>query len=139
VGQAIAALVSGGSLRREEVIVATKGGFIPFDGAVPSNPNRYLAETYFEAGILEPRDVVAGCHCMTPRYLRDQLDRSRRNLGLETLDVYYLHNPEIQLGAIDHSEFLNRMRAAFATLEQAVANGEIRRYGTATWRGYRQP
>lgn len=139
VGEAIGALVSTGALRREEAIVATKGGFIPFDSAVPADPNAYLTVTYLQPGILEPRDVVAGCHCMTPRYLRDQLERSRRNLGLETLDVYYIHNPEIQLGEIDHSEFLKRMRAAFAALEQAVADGKIRRYGTATWNGYRQP
>jgi aryl-alcohol dehydrogenase-like predicted oxidoreductase len=139
VGEAIGGLVSTGALRREEVIVTTKGGFIPFDGVVPADPSAYLTTTYLRPGIFEPGDVVAGCHCITPRYLRDQLERSRRNLGLETLDVYYLHNPETQLGAIDHSEFLNRMRAAFATLEQAVADGEIRRYGTATWSGYRQP
>jgi aryl-alcohol dehydrogenase-like predicted oxidoreductase len=139
VGEALGRLVSGGKLRREEVIVATKGGFIPFDRAIPPDPNAYVAETYVAPGILAPRDVVAGCHCMTPRYLRDQIDRSRENLGLETIDVYYLHNPEMQLNEVDHAEFLKRMRAAFAALEEAVAAGKIRRYGTATWSGYRQP
>lgn len=139
VGAALAALVSAGSLRREEVIVATKGGFIPFDGAVPPDPHRYFTETYLEPGTLAPADVVAGCHSMTPRYLRDQLERSRRNLGLDTLDVYYLHNPEMQLAEVDRAAFLARVRAAFSTLEGAVAEGKIRRYGTATWTGCRQP
>ena len=139
IGQAIAALVAAGSLRRDEVIVATKGGFIPFDGGVPRDPNQYRTETYIRPGVLEPSDVVAGCHCMTPRYLMDQLDRSRANLGLDTLDVYYVHNPEMQLGEIDRAEFMNRIRAAFAALEGAVAAGKIRRYGSATWNGYRQP
>jgi aryl-alcohol dehydrogenase-like predicted oxidoreductase len=83
--------------------------------------------------------VVAGCHCMTPRYLRDQLDRSRANLGLETIDVYYVHNPEMQLGEVDRAEFDTRIRAAFAALEEAVAEGKLRQYGTATWNGFRQP
>ncbi len=139
VGEAVAALVSAGSLRREELIVATKGGFIPFDGAVPPDPKAYFTETYLRPGILEPKDVVAGSHCMTPRYLKDQIDRSRRNLGLETIDIYYVHNPEMQLGEIDRPEFLKRVRAAFGALEEAVAAGKIRRYGTATWNGYRQP
>ena len=139
IGQALAALVGAGTVRREDVIVATKGGFIPFDGGVPPDPHRYLTETYIRPGILEPRDVVAGSHCMTPRYLRDQIDRSRANLGLETIDVYYVHNPEMQLGEVDRAEFDARIRAAFAALEEAVAEGKLRQYGTATWNGYRQP
>ncbi len=139
IGQALSALIGKGALRREEVVVATKGGFIPFDGAVPRDPGSYFTETYLRPGIIGPDDVVASCHCMTPRYLADQLDRSRRNLGLETLDVYYIHNPETQLGEVARPEVLERIRAAFAFLESAVADGRIALYGTATWNGYRQP
>ncbi|MBI4610744.1 MAG: aldo/keto reductase [Candidatus Rokubacteria bacterium] len=139
IGEALAELIGSGRLKREEVVVATKGGFIPFDGAPPSNVRDYFTETYLRPGILRPDDVVAGCHAMTPPYLEDQLERSRRNLGLETLDIYYLHNPETQLGEVGRSEFLARLRAAFAFLESAVENGRIRRYGTATWNGCRQP
>ena len=35
--------------------------------------------------------------------------------------------------------FSERLGHAFATLEEAVAEGAIRMYGTATWNGYRQP
>ena len=126
-----------GGMRRDEVIVATKGGFIPFDGAVPRDPRAYFASTYVETGIIKPGEVAKGAHCMSPRYLRDQIDRSRANLGLETLDVYYVHNPETQLGEIDRAEFMIRVRAAFGALEEAAASGSIARYGTATWTGYR--
>ena len=51
-------------------------------------------------GIFGPEDIAAGCHCMAPRYLADQLDRSRRNLGVECVDVFYLHNPETQLSEV---------------------------------------
>ncbi len=119
-------------------MVATKGGFIPFDGTLPVNRSAYLLETYIRPGILKPEEIVAGCHAMTPRYLGDQIERSRRNLGLETIDVYYLHNPETQLSEVSRTEFLGRLRAAFETLEGACA-GAIRWYGTATWNGYRQP
>jgi aryl-alcohol dehydrogenase-like predicted oxidoreductase len=76
---------------------------------------------------------------MTPRYLADQIQRSRANLGLETLDIYYLHNPESQLAEIDRPTFHRRVREAFAALEQAVADGHVGCYGTATWTGYREP
>src|SRR6267143_1846052 len=134
---ALATAMSRGLVRRDEVVVATKGGFIPFDGAVPRDPRAYFASTYVETGIVKPGEVASGAHCMTPRYLRDQIDRSRANLGLETLDVYYLHNPETQLDEVERGEFLIRMRAAFEALEEAVSAGSIARYGTATWTGFR--
>ena len=139
VGAALRALVADGTIAREDVVLATKGGFIPFDGVMPANPNAYFTETYVRTGVLKVADMVGGCHCMTPRYLADQLDRSRANLGVETIDLYYVHNPEMQLGAVDRPTFMARMRAAFEFLESAVDDGRIRWYGTATWDGYRRP
>ena len=139
VGAALRSLMSDGAISREEVVLATKGGFIAFDGSKPANPAAYFTETYVRTGVLTLADVVAGQHCMTPRYLSDQLDRSRANLGVETIDVYYLHNPEMQLEVVERPVFATRMRAAFEFLESAVSDGRIRSYGTATWNGYRQP
>ena len=139
IGAALRELVSAGALAREEVLLTTKGGFIPFDGAVPANPSAYFTETYLKTGLLTPADVVAGSHCMTPRYLADQLDRSRANLGVDTIDVYYVHNPETQLGVVDRPAFTARLRAAFELLEGAAGDGKIRWYGVATWEGFRQP
>lgn len=138
-GAAIARLVGGGTLARDEIFVATKGGFIPFDNGVPADPSAYVAATYVRPGIVRPGDLVAGAHCMTPAYLRDQIERSRANLGLATLDLYYLHNPETQLEEVGRAAFLERIRAAFAALEAAAAAGAIRAYGAATWSGFRQP
>ena len=139
VGVALRDVIASGGVTREQVVLATKGGFVPFDGAMPPNPGAYLAETYIGPGILRPEDLVGGCHCLTPRYLADQLDRSRANLGVETIDVYYLHNPEMQLSVVDRPTFRARMRAAFEFLEGAVGDGKIRVFGTATWNGFRQP
>ena len=139
IGAALRALIEARGLSRDEVVLATKGGFIPFDGAMPANPSAYLTETYLRPGILRVEDIVAGCHSIAPRYLADQLERSRTNLGVETIDVYYVHNPEMQLAEVDRPTFLRRMRAAFECLEGAAGEGKIRMYGTATWNGYRQP
>jgi aryl-alcohol dehydrogenase-like predicted oxidoreductase len=139
VGAAIADLVARGTLARDEIVVSTKGGYIPFDGTMPADPGRYVVDTYVEPGIVQPDEIVGGVHCMAPRYLEDQIGRSRANLGLATVDVYYLHNPEGQLGEVDRDEFARRIRSAFAVLEHAVAAGHIGCYGTATWNGYREP
>lgn len=136
IGAAIKTLESKG-IRRQEIIVATKGGFIPFDGAPPNDIRSYYSETFVKPGIVGAADVVAGCHCMTPRYLMNQLESSLRNLDLDCIDIYYLHNPETQLGEISRDEFCARLHAAFEALEGAVSRGQIRSYGTATWNGYR--
>ena len=137
IGKAISDLIQSQKLKREEIFITTKGGFIPFDGTYPDDPVKYFQETYLESGILTTEDVIQGCHAMTPRYLENQVEQSLRNLGLGTIDLYYLHNPETQLEEISEQEFYLRLTKAFELLEQKVSEGKIRWYGTATWNGYR--
>jgi aryl-alcohol dehydrogenase-like predicted oxidoreductase len=59
-------------------------------------------------------------------------------LGVETIDVFYLHNPETQLSEVPAEEFRQRIRAAFTFLETAVAEKKIRTYGMATWNSFRE-
>jgi aryl-alcohol dehydrogenase-like predicted oxidoreductase len=139
IGKALAEMIREGTCRRDEVLIATKGGFIPYDGAPPRDGHAYVQKTFVMPSIFRSSDVVADCHCMTPTYLRHQIDTSLANLGLACVDVYYLHNPEIQLEQVSRDEFMARMRAAFTALEEAVAQGKLRLYGTATWEGYRVP
>jgi aryl-alcohol dehydrogenase-like predicted oxidoreductase len=73
-----------------------------------------------------------------PDFLADQTDRSRANLGVDTIDVFYLHNPETQLGFLSREEFDAALRRAFGRLEQLVAEHKIRWYGAATWDGFRK-
>lgn len=135
IGAALRELAANG-VRREELIIGTKGGFFSFDGSYPADPRTWIEREFIKSGIVAPNDIVAGCHCMAPAYLRHQIARSRENLGLETLDIYYLHNPETQLDELNDNEFYGRLEAAFGALEGAVADGHIRHYGAATWDGF---
>jgi len=137
IAQALAALISSGEVRRDEIVLASKGGFLSFDEEEPADPSTYFQEKFLGPGIIRMEEVVAGCHVMSPKYLENQIDASRRNLGLETIDIYYVHNPETQLSQVGREEFFRRLRAAFAALEKAVSAGKIRMYGTATWNAYR--
>jgi aryl-alcohol dehydrogenase-like predicted oxidoreductase len=137
IGAAISAAIGRGELKREEVVVATKGGYITFDGAVPPDPRKWFEEHFIRTKVIAPGDLVEGSHCMTPRWIETMLEISRANLGLETIDIYYLHNPETQLNAISRAEFLDRIAMAFETLERAAADGKIGTYGAATWNGFR--
>src|SRR5258708_3319363 len=137
IGAAIRLLAAKG-FEREEIVVCTKGGYLTPDGAMPGDPNEYFFREYIQPGVFTAKDIAAGSHCMTPQFLKNQLGRSLKNLGVECVDVYYLHNPETQLSDVPKEEFLNRVREAFTFLESAVEAGEIQYYGMATWNGFRQ-
>jgi aryl-alcohol dehydrogenase-like predicted oxidoreductase len=123
IGAALSDLIQRKAIARDEIVVCTKAGYL-VPNAVPE-------------GVLKPEDIVGGMHAMTPAFLADQLERSRQNLGLATLDVLYLHNPETQLGYVSADTFYTRVRDAFAFLETKVGEGAIRFYGMATWDGFR--
>lgn len=123
---------------RESLVICTKGGYLTPDGSMPSDPNKYFFEEYIQRGIFSAKDIAAGSHCMTPRFLDDQLTRSLSNLGTGCVDIYYLHNPETQLSAVSKPEFLKRVKEAFVFLESAVERRKIQFYGMATWNGFRQ-
>lgn len=137
IGAALRQLAAAG-ISREEIFLCTKGGFLTPDGDMPADPRVYFTDEYMRPGILRPEDVAGGGHCIAPRFLENQLQRSLRNLGVDCVDVYYVHNPETQLASVARKEFLSRLRAAIEYLESAVASGLIRAYGAATWNGFRQ-
>lgn len=137
IGRALSSLISEGHISRDEIFLATKGGFLSFDGEAPSDPAAYFYQQVIQSGLARPEDIAAECHAMAPAYLKNQIDVSRKNLGLETIDLYYVHNPETQLSKVDRAEFYRRLQDAFTALEEAVREGKIRFYGTATWNAYR--
>jgi len=122
---------------REEIFISTKGGYLPFDNEPPSDVRAYFQREFVDRGIATFDDLVAGSHCMTPAYLESQIDQSLKNMGLETIDLFYIHNPESQLGAVDKYMFEARLAKAFERLEENRAAGKIRFYGAATWNGFR--
>ncbi|MGB9433848.1 MAG: aldo/keto reductase [Candidatus Acidiferrum sp.] len=137
IGTALKVLAHKG-ITRDEIVVCTKGGYLTPDGSMPADPNRYFFEEYLHKGIFSAKDIAVGSHCMTAPFLENQLGRSLKNLQVDCIDVYYLHNPETQLTEITGAEFLKRVREAFVFLESAVDGHKIQYYGMATWNGFRQ-
>ncbi|HKC63397.1 MAG TPA: aldo/keto reductase [Pyrinomonadaceae bacterium] len=137
IGAALRHLTEERISERDEIVICTKGGYLPFDGAPQRDARRYVEETFVRPGIADFSDIVGGSHCMTPSYLQSQIDQSLRNMNLVCVDVYYIHNPESQLAEVSREEFEKRLRAAFELLEQNISGGKIRMYGVATWNGFR--
>ncbi|MBI4242806.1 MAG: aldo/keto reductase [Planctomycetes bacterium] len=137
VGQALKKVITSGLAKRDEFFICTKGGFISGEGSMPSR--EWVAETFVNKNIASISDFIGGYHCMSPKYLKNQVDQSRSNLGIETIDVYYVHNPETQIPSIGRDAFYRRLTDAFKALEECVMEKKIRWYGTATWNAYRVP
>jgi aryl-alcohol dehydrogenase-like predicted oxidoreductase len=144
-GGALARAFREGIAQRDEVVVITKGGYLTIDPEVVTSradARRYLVETYVDTGLVDPDHVSQGVHCLQPDFLRDQIQRSLRNLGLETVDYYLLEEPELLLDETRKQGaegFRQGMMRAFEALEQAVDEGQIAAYGLATWDGLLRP
>jgi aryl-alcohol dehydrogenase-like predicted oxidoreductase len=140
VGRAIQRLVAKQELARDEVFVATKIGYLAPDSESKTPIDRWVFEELVRTGVLDPADVVDGSHAMSPSYLSDQFARSRRNLGLETVDLLYAHNaPDAQVPAVGREKFVERLEQAFALFESFRDAGTLGSYGIATWESLRVP
>ncbi len=138
VGAVLHELVAAGDLRREEVIVVSKIGYV-------QGQNLKLAEAREKSGRPYPDMVKYGdgiWHCIHPEFLSDQLTLSLDRLQLATLDVCLLHNPEYFLseaarrGEQDRAglrdRFYERLEKAFAYFETQVAAGRLQYYGVSS-------
>ncbi len=140
VGRAVGRAIGQGAVAREEVFVATKNGYLAPDGGQGPPSRDWVEQELLRPGVLSPEDVVDGCHAMSRSYLRHQFLRSRENLGVETIDLLYLHNaPDAQLPTVGPEVFLARLEEAFALYEELRDAGQLGGYGLATWDCLRTP
>ncbi|MBI1871168.1 MAG: aldo/keto reductase [Chlamydiae bacterium] len=136
IGRSLHQMFTQDKINRNEIVISTKGGFIPFNGKEPETPDLYIQKNLIDTELAFEEEIVAGCHCISPSYLQSQINQSLVNLHLSTIDIYYVHNPETQLREVSRNQFYKRIQAAFKLLEENVAQGKIRCYGTATWTGF---
>lgn len=76
-------------VERDEIFVSTKAGYIP-DDADNGIPAASLIQDLKDQELITDEDVAGGIHCMHPNFLAHQLDASKKNLGLGTIDLVYL-------------------------------------------------
>jgi aryl-alcohol dehydrogenase-like predicted oxidoreductase len=124
---------------REAVFLATKGGFVPFEGERPADPGAFVRRRYLETGRLDRAALAEGRHALTPSFLGAQLDRSLAALGVDAVDCYYVHEPAVQLETRSREAVYDLLEDDFAMLEERVARGDVRGYGVATWDAFRVP
>ena len=139
VGAALAEAIRRRAVRRDEVIVATKGGFIPSTARcratrAPTSPRRTCS----------PASSSPATWCGIALHgaalsRRPDRPQPRRTSGSTTIDVYYLHNPESRSSTRwPPEEFLRRAARAPSRRwrrrwrRARIARVRHRRPGTAT-------
>ena len=138
VGKAIRELIEMGDVSRDQIFLSTKNGYVTNDADVNLGFWEYVKQEYSEKGIVSAGDITSGYHCMTPAYLSDQLERSLKNLGVESVDLMYLHNAvEGQIKDVSKEQFLENLKSVFELYEQKRKEGKIKFYGMATWECFR--
>ena len=137
IGAALSELIDENLIKREEVFVCTKNGYVTNDGDIQEDFMQYVMRELGQPGIVKEGDISSGYHCMTIPYLQDQLERSLKNLNLECIDLMYLHNAVEGHPEMSKSQFLENLKKVFEFYEEKRKEGKIRFYGLATWECFR--
>jgi aryl-alcohol dehydrogenase-like predicted oxidoreductase len=138
VGKAVSELIDEKIINRNEIFISTKNGYVTNDGDIKEDFWKYVNREYVSKGVIKSNDISSGYHCMSVPYLEDQLNRSRKNMNLECIDLIYLHNPvEGQIQDISKEQLMKNLELVFEFYEKKRKEEVIRYYGLATWNCFR--
>jgi len=137
VGKVLKETAAAGEVRREDVVVVTKAGYVQGQNLKEALDRRKLGDPWPEM-----TEYSRDCwHCISPAFLRDQLSASLGRLAMPKVDLLLLHNPEYFLMDAEHRNmplaeardaFYDRAGRAFAQLDKEVAAGRIGAYGVSS-------
>jgi len=140
IGKALNRAIRDVAIGRDSLFVCTKNGYLTSDADVATDFWSYIQRELVKTGKLKMEEIAGDVHSMSVPFLRDQFERSLSNLGLEHLDVVYLHNAaESWLPEIGHRRFLERLGDVFSYYEKERSRGRLSYYGLATWTCFRVP
>ena len=135
VGKVLKKLISENKIRRENIVVVSKGGYLQGSNLKLGMEREQSGKAFKDVVKCSP-DLW---HCISPDFLENQITLSLQRLNLEKIDVYLLHNPEYFLTYSIISdperrerEYYRRIKEAFIYLEQEVKRGRISYYGISS-------
>ena len=129
VGDILNELISSGEVRREEVVVVTKAGYVQGENLSEAKLRQSRGQGFPEMVEFQP-----DCwHNISPQFLENQITKSLERLKLSTIDILLLHNPEYYLkGGGSRDVYYTRIEKAFRHLESEVSKGRIKYYGISS-------
>lgn len=132
-GEVLQELISTGQICRDEVIVCTKAGLLFGDITARLRPKDYLEKNLLHKGICmsDFHEYEGLLHTLNTDFYREAIEISMGNLGIETIDIHYIHIPEISRAVLGEEVFYDQMYSLFVCYEDMVKQGKIRYYGLA--------
>jgi aryl-alcohol dehydrogenase-like predicted oxidoreductase len=122
VGDAIRALSAAGIAGRNELVVCSKAGYLSARDA----RLRRLSASVVERNVL------------SPALLSSEIALSLEHTGLDAIDIYFVHNPELHLPNLGGRKFYRTLTSCFEILERHVSDKKIGMYGLAGWSAFDQ-
>jgi aryl-alcohol dehydrogenase-like predicted oxidoreductase len=123
-------------VKREQVFVVGKGGFLAFDDGPPADLPRWF-DAHVAARGLGTHGDLAGQHLLAPQYIVHQLASIREATGLDALDAFLVDQPEVHVPRIGKERMHRRLQAVFAALELQVKLGALGCYGISSFEAFR--
>jgi aryl-alcohol dehydrogenase-like predicted oxidoreductase len=139
VGAVLSKLFKKDRINRDDIVVSTKAGIIPGDIDLQLRPENYLKEKLLQTGILQETDlqiVDQHKHVLAPCYYEFAIEQSLKHLNMDTIDIHYIHNPEISMKVLGEERFYKHLEQLFSFYEDQVLAGKIRFYGMAAWTAF---
>jgi len=129
VGQVLNELFSENKVKREEIVIVTKGGYVQGENLKNARSRKASGEAFPE--MVEFQDDC--WHNISPDFIEDQITRSLERLKVSDLDVFLLHNPEYFLKSNGTRDiYYQRIEKAFRHLESESQRGRIKFYGISS-------
>jgi aryl-alcohol dehydrogenase-like predicted oxidoreductase len=121
----------------KDVIISTKGGFVPFDFKQGIESEIQYVRRLIERGLIR-EELFDQEHFQTFdfNYLDYMLTNTLLVLNRKYADIYYLHNPEYFLERVGRPMFLNVMKSVFLWLRDQLQSGRIGSFGISSWNGF---
>jgi aryl-alcohol dehydrogenase-like predicted oxidoreductase len=135
VGRAINSLIEEEVIDRESVFICTKNGYATNDGDLSRmDIDTYLELMFLNNNIISHSDISPSYHIMNPNYISRCIDKSLCNMGINTIDLIYIHNSfESWNNIVERSTFYEMLSRVFQLYEDFRQKGKINFYGMATW------
>lgn len=135
IGRALTSMIGKGVIGRENIFLCTKNGYATNDGEYQKvDIESYLKTMYIDKGIIDKDDISPSYNIMNPEYISNCIKKSMCNLGIETIDLVYVHNSyESWFDQVDTNTYLEMLLKVFQVYENFRKDGKIRYYGIATW------
>ncbi|HSA75459.1 MAG TPA: aldo/keto reductase [Candidatus Nitrosocosmicus sp.] len=135
IGRAINRLINEEIIHRDELFICTKNGYFTNDGDFNQiDIESYLKLMYIDRDIIDPKDISSSYNIMNPNYIANCIDRSLCNMGLDTIDLVYIHNSfESWYDQVEKPVYYEMLSRVFEVYEEYRKRDKLRYYGMATW------